>query len=252
MNNVYMNLGKINSFTKLLNAGKHNLRLIDTEIGIYKGGKIEPSKSHLNQVLEGPSTPKEIESLAKALTEKNVTKKLRKDAVIAVEVIFSPKADFSKDFNEFFEDCLKWVKSFYKLPILSAISHFDEQVPHLHVLMLPLVGNRMIGSSIVGYKGKLKYAKEDFFKQLATKHQLIQYVRPESFSPEQREAVAKSVICKLFSLEGMKTWNTKDLIDVLKPNPFPVAQALGIKVPQSMRSQYIEEIIRGKYQSLHK
>ena len=245
MNNVYINLCKINGFKKLLNAGKHNLRLIDTEIGIHKGGKIEPSRSHLNQVLEGPSTPEEIENLAKNLIGKNVTKKLRKDAVLAVEIIFSPKAGFSMDFNDFFEDCLEWTKSFYKLPILSAISHFDEPAPHLHVLMLPLVGNRMIGSSIVGYKGKLKYSRDDFFKQLATKYQLIQYVRPENFSPEQREAIAKSVIYKLFSLEGMGTWNIKDLMSVLKPNPFPVAQALGIEVPQSMRSQYIESLIRG-------
>jgi Plasmid recombination enzyme len=246
MNNVYINLCKINSFRKLENAGKHNLRLIHTEIGIYKGGKIEPSKSHLNQVLEGPSTPKEIEDLARALVEERVTKKLRKDAVIAVEIIFSPKAGFSKNLNLFFSDCLLWTKDFYKLPILSAISHFDEQVPHLHVLMLPLVGNRMIGSSIVGYKGKLKYAKESFFRHLATKYQLIQPVRPENFSPEQREAISKSVIYRLFSLKDMGTWNTKDLINILRPNPFPLAQALGIEIPQCMRSQYIEEIIKGK------
>ena len=246
MNNVYVNLGKINSYRKLLNAGKHNLRLIDTEIGSYKGGRIDPSRSNLNQILEGPFTPKGIEDLAKELIVKNITKKLRKDAVIAVEIIFSPKIGFSKDFNEFFEDCLQWSKSFYKLPILSAITHFDEQVPHLHILMLPLVGNRMIGSSIVGYKGKLRYAKEDFMRQLATKYQLIQYVRPEHFSSEVREAVTIRALREVFSIRDKKSWEMQDVIDVLKVNPFPLAQAVGIEVPQSMRSQYIKRIIGGE------
>jgi len=246
MNNIYINLGKINSYRKLLNAGKHNLRLIDTEIGVYKGGKIDSSKLHLNQVLEGPTTPKAIEDLAKAIIEKNVTKKLRKDAVIAVEILFSPKVDFSRDFNEFFKDCLLWTKSFYRLPILSAISHFDEQVPHLHVLMLPLVGSKMNGSSIVGYKGKLRYAKDDFFKQLATKYQLIQYFRPEHFSSEVREAVTITALRKLFSIRGGRSWEMKDVIDVIKVNPFPLALAVGIEVPQSKRNQYIESIIRGR------
>lgn len=241
-----MNLGKINSFAKLLNAAKHNLRLIDTEIGVYKGGKIDPSRLHLNQVLEGPSIPKGIEELAKVLIEKNVTKKLRKDAVIAVEIVFSPKAGFSKDFNTFFEDCLLWAKSFYKLPILSAINHFDEKVPHLHVLMLPLVGNRMVGSSIVGYKGKLKYAKEDFFRQLATKYQLIQYVRPEHFSSEVREAITIDALHEVFSIKDERAWLMQDVIDAIKVNPFPLAQAVGVEAPQSMRSHYIEKIIRGK------
>jgi len=75
----------------------------------------------------------------------------------------------------------------------------------------------MIGSSIVGCKGKLRYTKEDLLKELATKYQLIQYVRPENFSLEQREAIAVSLIYKLFLLENMGIWNTKDLINVLKP-----------------------------------
>jgi hypothetical protein len=183
--------------------------------------------------------------LAKDLIENNVAKKLRRDAVIAVEIIFSPKAGFAKNYNEFFDDCLLWAKTFYRLPILSAISHFDEQVPHLHVLMLPLVNNRMIGSSIVGYKGKLKYAKEDFFKQLATRYQLIQYVRPEHFSSEVREAITIEALYEVFSIKDERAWLMQDVIDVIKVNPFPLAQAVGIKVPQSMRSQYIERIIKG-------
>jgi len=36
----------------------------------------------------------------------------------------------------------------------------------------------------------------------------------------------------------------QDVIDVIKVNPFPLAQAVGVEIPQSMRSQYIERIIK--------
>jgi len=103
----------------------------------------------------------------------------------------------------------------------------------------------MIGSSIVGYKGKLKYAKEDFFRHLATKYQLIQYVRPEYFSSEVRERIAIDALRNIFSIEGGRSWVLQDVIDVIKINPFPLAQVVGVEVPQSMRSQYIESMIKG-------
>jgi hypothetical protein len=104
----------------------------------------------------------------------------------------------------------------------------------------------MIGSSIVGYKGKLRYAKEDFFRQLATKYQLIQYIRPEHFSSEVRESVAIDALYEIFSIKDDKCWEMQDVIDVIKVNPFPIAQAVGVEVPHSMRSRYIERIIRGE------
>lgn len=244
MNTVIINFGKIKSYQQLLAAGKHNYRLINTEIGLEKGGKINPQHSYLNKILNGTDNPKELRDGTKRIIEANYSRKLRKDAVIAVEIMFSPNSNFSMDFNDFFEDCLQWTKDYYQLPILSAVSHFDETSPHLHVLMLPLKNGCMIGSKIIGYKSNLRYMKESFHSRLATKYQLIQYVKKENYSSEQIGMITNLIIKKLFCLSNMNNWSITELSKAIKKYPFHIAQAIGIEMPKSIRSTYIEELQR--------
>ncbi len=151
-------------------AARHNRRVIQAEMGA--AGSIDPTRSHLNVTLTGPTTADDVGQLAKALMAAAGVGKLRKDAVMALEIVFSLPPGHDLDDRAYFTNCATWAGGYFGCPILSADVHRDEAAPHCHVLLLPLVGTRMDGSNLLGGKQKLMLLQRDFHKSVAARYGL--------------------------------------------------------------------------------
>jgi hypothetical protein len=142
-------------------AARHNHREILAELGASPDGHIDPTRVELNCVLRGHSTAAAVASEAQSLMDAAGVKSLRKDAVRGLEIVFSLPLDSGIDHDRFFNDSVQWAGQYFAAPVISAIVHNDESAPHCHVLLLPLVDGRMIGSELVGGRAKLQALQAD-------------------------------------------------------------------------------------------
>lgn len=117
-----------------------------------------------NEKLWGPDTPEKVANLARALMTQHGVKKMRKDGVRAVEVLLSLSPDHGIDPIEFFKMSMCWFAERFggMGNLLAADVHLDEAQEHVHLLFLPLINGRMVGSKLVGSKGKLHGCKLSF------------------------------------------------------------------------------------------
>ncbi len=145
-----------------LAALKHNHREIAAEIGC--AGGIDASRCHLNTVLEGHATAGECEAQALALFN---GAKLKKDHTQALELLFSLPPGTGHDPRIYFGACLEWARRHHGLPILSAVIHLDESVPHMHLLLLPIDGNGEYMRGVNPSKLQVRAATESFMRLVA-------------------------------------------------------------------------------------
>lgn len=158
---LYFSVGTIGLSTKggrkpssIVMAARHNMRASQNERG--ERANINPALSHLNRHLRGPSTPEMVAAVAlSTMAAAGVAvDKLRKDYAQAVELLFSLPPDTQIDTGRYFVACVEWAeRRFGAGHILSADVHHDETAPHCHVLVLPLVDGRMVGSALVARAG---------------------------------------------------------------------------------------------------
>lgn len=127
---------KIKSYSELSAVNAHNNRLHYTD-------NADPTKKHLNKRLIGSSDI--VHDLKKLYNEKNIVK-LRKNGVLAVEMIlaFSPdwikdgknyRADASEKVKSWVKASLNWAKNKFGDNVVSCIYHGDETSPHLHLVL---------------------------------------------------------------------------------------------------------------------
>jgi hypothetical protein len=121
-----------------------------------------------NQKLWGPDTPEEVADLARSLMTSQGVKKMRKDGIRAIEVLLSLSPRHGINDTEFFLKSMHWfAERFGGLDnLLAADVHRDEANDHIHLLILPLVNGHMIGSEMLGGKGKLKGCKVSFEQEV--------------------------------------------------------------------------------------
>lgn len=178
----------------LLDSARHNRRKIQAELGARS--HIATERTKLNQTIAGPSTPEEVVDLAVALmanADTDVTR-LRKDYTQAYELLFSLPADTSIDTDVFFRHCLCWAEEkFGQGVILSADIHRDEAAPHLHVLLVPIVNGKYVGSKLIT-RQELSELRESFAK-LALSYGLREPLR--RLHGAAREDAAQAVLAHL-------------------------------------------------------
>lgn len=150
----------------LLEAARHNLREIQAEQGAT--GHIDPRRSRLNLVMAGPSTAADVQALAMGLMAADGVDvvRLRRDYSQAIEVVCSLAPGSSIEPGRYFAEVLDWLKAALPLPVLSAVVHHDESSVHMHVLLLPLMNGKHVGSSPIE-RAALKRLREGFFAQVA-------------------------------------------------------------------------------------
>lgn len=97
--------------------------------------------------------------------------KTRSNSVLALDTIYTASADFfqgktNAENDKFFQDCLKFHNDYFG-HIISAVVHYDETTPHLHVISVPLTkDNRLSARDVIGNKTKMSKTQDQFFEQV--------------------------------------------------------------------------------------
>jgi len=211
-------------------AARHNRRVIQAEGGA--SGSIDPTRSHLNETLMGPHTAADVGQLAKDLMAAAGVVKLRKDAVMALEIVFSLPPVHAIDDRAYFTDCAAWVGGYFggAQNILSVDIHRDEASPHCHVLLIPLIDNRMDGSNMLGGKQKLMALQKHFHDNVASRYGLRK--APARLSGHAKQATAKAVLLRLRETADTalqsKVWPT--VRDKIENDPAAFLMPLGMEI----------------------
>jgi hypothetical protein len=211
-------------------AARHNRRVIQAELGAV--GSIDPTRSCLNETLTGPSTAADVGQLAKDLMTAAGVVKLRKDAVMGLEIVFSLPTATAIDDRAYFTACAEWAGAAFggAQNVLSVDIHRDEAAPHCHVLLLPLIDGRMIGNKLIGGKQKLMALQKEFHAVVASTFGLSK--APARLSGSTKQAGAKAVLQKLRETSdgALQSAAWAVIREAVERDPAPYLLALGIEL----------------------
>lgn len=214
-------------------AAKHNLREIAAEIGA--DSHIDVERIGDNFILRGRNGAADVALEAKASMEKAGVTKVRKNAVMALELLFMLPSHTSIDQREYFERATSWAEAYFAVPVLSSIVHLDESAPHCHVLMLPLVNGKMNGSDLHGGKAKLWAMQKSFHQEISANYGFVRQEPRKRASVTSRAAAMKQLRNYFQTTSKMSPGAIQALLMPHAQDPHTLLQALGITA-QPLRS----------------
>lgn len=97
--------------------------------------------------------------------------KPRSNSVLALDTLYTASSEFfqgktNEENDKFFRDCLKFHERHFG-HIISAVVHYDETTPHLHVISVPLTKDgRLSARDVIGNKAKMSKTQDAFFEQV--------------------------------------------------------------------------------------
>jgi hypothetical protein len=196
------------------------------------------TKPHLNDTLAGAATADEVAQHAKELMAG--VGPLRKDAVMALELVLSLPVATTIDASRYFSDCLQWAQGYFACPVLSAVIHLDEAAPHCHILLLPLVDGRMAGNKLMGGRSQLLAMQTSFHESVASKHGLRK--APARLTGTSKQAAAALVLSRLKETgdSALQSHVWSSIRDCIENAPERFLEALGMvaeaktKAPRTM------------------
>ena len=232
-----LRMKKLRGQNIILNAAKHNLREIQKELG--SGGRIDALKIPLNVILVGASTAHEVSAKAENILECSGVKKLRKDAVRGLEIIFALPAKSVIEVDSFFKDSINWVRDYFNCPILTAIIHKDESEPHCHVIFLPLVNGKMNGSKLMGNKRSLEAIQANFHEAVGKLYGISRAKPVRRYSKSFMRQVAMDAVENILkNPKLLNNFGMRDaLVESLAWNPMPLVDVLSLKTPELKAKQ---------------
>lgn len=243
---AFFRVKKLKGGNIITTAARHNRREIQAELGAV--GAIDPARMHLNFTLEGPAAAADVGVQARSLMLAAGVGALRKDAVQALELVFSVPPASGIDHRVYFDACTAWAARAYGCPVLSADVHLDEAAPHAHVLLLPLVNGRMVGSDLVGGKQALLAKQKEFHAEVASQFGLHQ--APARLSLPAKQACAKAVLRRLRETgdSALQSAAWALIRDAVERDPAPFALALGIELeaPAPKKPRTMAQIFTSK------
>lgn len=97
--------------------------------------------------------------------------KQRANSVVALDTIYTASPQFFQgntveQNDQFFRDCLKFHQRHFG-HIVSAVVHYDETTPHMHILSVPLTQNgRLSARDVVGNRAHMSHLQDDYFREV--------------------------------------------------------------------------------------
>lgn len=139
----------------------------NTRTATEYNNKVSPGMDIFNVTLkESSNWLQDINNEIKAAGAKN-----RSNSVLALDTIYTASPDFfqgktNQQNDDFFKDCLQFHQEHFG-HIISAVIHYDETTPHLHVISVPLTkDNRLSARDVIGNKAKMSKTQDAFFEQV--------------------------------------------------------------------------------------
>ena len=115
----------------------------------------------------------------------------RSNSVVALDAIYTASGEFFKDKsneekNQFFRDCLEFHQRKFG-HVISAVIHYDETTPHMHILSVPLTQDgRLSAREIVGNRANLSRMQTEFFEQVGRSYGLERGVQMDGQEKKKR------------------------------------------------------------------
>ncbi len=226
MANFPLSIERITGSTKVKAAAVHNLR--EPASPYTDRSHINAQCSHMNVVMDGPGTSTEVCALSASLLAAAGIKRLKSNAVRALEIVFTWPFDTQVHPQGYFDDCVAWAKSYFDVPVLSTVIHLDESEPHCHMLLLPLVNGRMNGSRLHGGTPQLRAMQNSFHKSVSSHYGID---RPEPL-PRLSAAVRAKLMSNLEAILQSAYGMSKEVISIMlrphRANPLPMARFFGL------------------------
>lgn len=136
---------------------------------------IVASRTPLNQVLKAEGTV--AERLANKL--KGLTTKVRKDAVVAVELVLSATPEWFDElttdraalhghpkFRAWANESMAWARREFGKNIIDVALHMDEKSPHMHVLAVPLTKDGRLCAKEITSRSEMIRRQDSYAKAL--------------------------------------------------------------------------------------
>lgn len=117
----------------------------------------------------------------------------RSNSVVGLDTVYTASKEFFKlndnqTVDSYFRDCLAYHRQRYG-HVISAIVHYDEETPHMHVLSVPLTRDgRLSAREIVGNRVTMAHAQDSFFEQVGQQYGLQRGVHMDG--PEKRSHIS--------------------------------------------------------------
>lgn len=117
----------------------------------------------------------------------------RSNSVVGLDTIYTASPEFFKlhdtqTIDKFFQDCLDYHRQRYG-HVVSAVVHYDEQTPHMHIMSVPLTRDgRLSAREIVGNRVTMAHAQDMFFEQVGKSYGLERGVHLDG--PEKRTHIS--------------------------------------------------------------
>lgn len=165
-----------------------------------------------------------------ALYTKLLPKKVRKNAVHAVETVLTASEEWfqkatPEQKQDFFTDSEEWVrKTFGRKNVISVTIHRDEKVPHLHIIAVPLVDGKLNAKKLIGgTKYRMRELQDDYYKKVGEplgmdrgvkRDKPIRHTEPKEFARVMAEKIA-ALDQERKELEEVKRGFNKELFDAM-------------------------------------
>jgi hypothetical protein len=209
-------------------CARHNLREFQSSTHDTETGNINPHLSALNVILTGPATADAVAALAVELQQAADATVNRVNATLGAEVVFSLGAGTPVDTTDFFRACVEWLGSYFQVPILSAVCHYDQSMPHCHALLLPLRDNVWLGSKLFGNRTAIAAMHEDFHRNVGSKYNLPRATTrkkvPYKTRRKQSNELVIALVAKPELLNDAPVFNA--LVDMVVVDPAKLASAM--------------------------
>lgn len=135
--------------------------------------KVEPGMDILNVTLkESDNWLRDIDNEIKTAGATP-----RSNSVLALDTLYTASSEFfqgktNEENDKFFRDCLQFHENHFG-HIISAVIHYDETTPHLHIISVPLTpDNRLSARDVIGNKAKMSKTQDSFFEQVGRSYGL--------------------------------------------------------------------------------
>lgn len=139
----------------------------NTRTATEYNNKVAPGMDIFNVVLkESNNWLQDIDNEIKAAGAKT-----RANSVLALDTLYTASPEFfqgktNEENDKFFRDCLKFHESHFG-HIISAVIHYDETTPHLHIISVPLTKDgRLSARDVIGNKSKMSKTQDSLFEQV--------------------------------------------------------------------------------------
>ncbi|GMO11256.1 MAG: hypothetical protein Ta2A_19450 [Treponemataceae bacterium] len=152
-----MRMSKIKSRVSLVRSVQHNTRermppnadKAKSAENLHVGGSVSDVMTHYSDLLP---------------------EKVRKNAVHAVELMFTASPDFRGDWQKYLEKSQKWAENLFgKENVLSVAVHRDELTPHAHMIVMPLKDGKLNAKHFIGgSRDRMTELQNDFYAGVGT------------------------------------------------------------------------------------